>query len=267
MFKKSLSLLVLSAFVVLSSNAATSFAESRTTIQAPEAPRVVTNTIYFNSKTPVVTTDIVNPSLTLGKNLNEIIKENPAIASQVVNNIGIKTSSTGITTQSFTPQPGYNYVLHHVNYSIKSTSNYVYNVGPLSNQTFLLSVPKGKTSTLTNQLVMSATLTLSATLNSGIVGLIRTTYTGSISGTISKTYIKTVSYSGPDASSPYNSRNYYSAVDYDSVNVIVKQEPIYYVYSIATGANVGYVTGDYPDQSVPSVKIPKIVEYSKDVNY
>lgn len=154
-------------------------------------------------------------------------------------------------------------VYSHSTYYFYSKTITGYSVGPLNNQTFLLSVARGSTKTLSHSITVSGTVSYSATLNAGLSKVINLGLTGNASGTVSYTYNTTTEYKGPSA--PYNSRDYYSGVNFDNYSTEVKKYNVYNTYngSIKTGT-VTYYAGIV---TTKNVKKPKVITYSKDFLY
>lgn len=168
-------------------------------------------------------------------------------------------------SKSFSTQGEIYEVYDHSYYVYGSQTLRQYDVGPMTNQTFLISVAKGETLTLSNSVTVSGTVSYSYSVEAGIKSVINTQWTGSASGTISKTWGTTETYTGPSETSPYNSRNYYSAAQYDLYNVTVKKYDVYKVYN--GGIYYGTQTYYVGSQTVNDVKKPKIIKYSIDTNY
>ena len=139
-----------------------------------------------------------------------------------------------------------------------------YDVGPIQKQTFLLSVPKGKVLQMSSSKSVSGTLSISGTYNQNVLNLIKTTFTGSASGTVSKTWSTTETWSGPPESSSYTTRNYYGAINYDQYNSTCVQYDFYDVYLGNTYLGRETETKYY---YVNGFKVPKPIEYVVDTNY
>ncbi|WP_156319844.1 hypothetical protein [Bacillus sp. FJAT-18017] len=151
-------------------------------------------------------------------------------------------------------------VYSHSTYVWDSSTITEYNSGPRTNDKFLVSVALGQTKTLSQSLNISGTVTYSATVSGDIAKVINVGLTGSASGTIGYTYNTTTQYSGP--SSPYNTRDYYGAIQFDTHSTKVKKYNYYKTYngSIYTGL-VSYYAGII---TTDNVKKPKAITYSKD---
>jgi hypothetical protein len=151
-------------------------------------------------------------------------------------------------------------VYTHSTYEYDSGTITTYNAGPISNQKFLLSVALGQTKTLSHSVGISGTVTYSATISGDLAKVINLGLTSSASGTISYTYNTTTSYSGPSA--PYNTRDYYGAIQFDEYSTKVRKYNHYDTYngSIKTGS-VRYYAGLV---TTSRVKKPKAITYSKD---
>ena len=148
----------------------------------------------------------------------------------------------------------------HSTYTWYTSNITSYNSGPLNNNKFLLSVARGQTKTLTHSVGISGTVSYGVSVGADLKKVINLGLTSSATGTIDYTYNTSTSYSGPD--SPYNTRDYYGAIQYDTHSTQVKKYDVYNQYngSTKTGTNtyyVGIVTTN-------SVKKPKAITYSKD---
>ncbi|MET1171549.1 hypothetical protein [Paenibacillus amylolyticus] len=164
-----------------------------------------------------------------------------------------------------TPQAGDRRVYVKSAYSVGSSVITGYSVGPIEQQTLLISVPKGKTSSKTSKSSVSGTVKFSAKADIGIKYVVNQSLTGELSGTISKEWGTTETYSGPPESSAFNTRNYYAAVNYDQYNVVVVKYDYYDEYigqvfqgRVAVNAGYTYLNG---------TKKPIIIEYPVDVKY
>lgn len=151
-------------------------------------------------------------------------------------------------------------VYSHSTYTWDSSSIDAYNVGPITNQTFLISVAAGQTKKMSHSVTVSGTVTIEATVSGPLSQVIKAGLTGTASGTVSYTYNTTTSYSGPNA--PYNTRDYYGAIEYDRHTTKVKKYDVYDRYN----GNIKVGTVNYYQGLVTTsnVKKPKNVVYSKD---
>lgn len=246
-------LLVLSVFLGLTSSV---FADGNVKQRSNEK---IESVQYFIQKDNPVYSVQINEELK--GNLNDVLKSRPEVASQLVTQI----NSDGFSAR-YVPQPGWKYYYIRDDYEVTGQTNYVMDIGPREKETFLLSVAKGKTLTLTSSKTVSGTLSIAgeAGVASPIAKIISLKFTGSISGTISKTWGTTTSYTGPTGN--FNSRNYYGGINYDGVTALVKITKVYQAFD-ANGSNRGEVTDTPANVTVSGVKIPKAIEWSVDVNY
>ncbi|PYE48590.1 hypothetical protein HUB98_22495 [Paenibacillus barcinonensis] len=164
-----------------------------------------------------------------------------------------------------TPQAGDRRVYVKSAYVVSKSVITGYSVGPMEQQTLLISVPKGKTSSKTSQSSISGTVKNTAKADVGIKYVVNQSLTGEVSGTISKSWGTTEVYSGPPESSAFNTRNYYAAINYDQYNIVVVKYDYYdeYVGSVfqeRVAVNAGYTYLD-------GTKKPIIIEYPVDVKY
>jgi hypothetical protein len=116
-----------------------------------------------------------------------------------------------------------------------------------------------------NNRVLTGTVSISGTVNADVKKLINFSLTQSYSGSISWEYNTTDVYKGPPESSKYNSRGFYTAIDYDLYQIKVKRYDVYDEYNgtIKTGTFSYYVNTTTYD----SVKKPVNLSYSKDFLY
>lgn len=175
------------------------------------------------------------------------VKEGPRVVkSNGTDDVG----TLGVITERYT----------HSTYTYSHQAISAYNVGPLSYNKFLISVATGQSKTLSHNVDISGTIAYEGTVSGSIKNVINLGLTGSASGTISYTYNTTTSYSGP--SLPYNSRDYYGAIQYDRYTTYVNKRDYYDIYngSIKTGTT-SYAAGQV---TTTGVKKPKAITYSKD---
>jgi hypothetical protein len=137
-------------------------------------------------------------------------------------------------------------------------------VGPINNQKFIVSVAKGHTNQASQTVTVSGSLQVTGSYNQNVLGLIKASLNVQASGSVSKTYNTTDTWTGPEASSPYNSRSYYGAIDYDQYNITITQYDYYdeylgssYLGRVAQVA--GYIYAN-------NTKKPINIEYSVDRN-
>jgi hypothetical protein len=164
-----------------------------------------------------------------------------------------------------TPQAGDHRVYVKSEYALGSNKITGYSVGPIQKQTLIVSVAKGRTATRSSSLTVSGTVSITATVDANIAYIVKESLTGNVSGTVSKTYNTTDVYSGPPESSPYKTRNYYAAINYDQYNTTIVRYDYYdyylgNVYQGRQAENAGYTY-------VNGTKKPINIEYPIDVNY
>ncbi|UHA75128.1 hypothetical protein [Paenibacillus sp. 481] len=148
-----------------------------------------------------------------------------------------------------------------------------YDSKPMTNQVMLISVAKGQSQRLTSSVTQSKTIEVSQSVSASIFEVISSSLTQTETGTISKTYEVSTEYTGPDPSSPYNSRDYYSAVGYDQNeitigygDIITQRVEVYMNNKLKKSSEVVKSTHDSPFHSIFTVQVPKILTYSVDVN-
>ncbi|MCT4563420.1 MAG: hypothetical protein N4A68_03695 [Maledivibacter sp.] len=131
------------------------------------------------------------------------------------------------------------------------------------NKKFLISVARGSTKTLSSSKSVSGTVSVSGSTE--IKSVIKLSLTGSVSGTVSKTWNRGETFSGPSESSSCNTRYFYGCVNYDLYNIEVKKWDVYRIYNgnIDTGKTTTVYGGN---EYVDNVKSPKCIEYSIDKN-
>lgn len=164
---------------------------------------------------------------------------------------GLLTNSGEVYTHSY-----------YVYYSKTKTQS---DCGPLEDVEHLISVAKGCVENLTSSVMVSGTVTYEQSVSAGIKDVVNASLTSTVSGTVSVTYGTQTTYVGPPENSPYNSRNYYSGVNYDKYNVVLKRYDVYAVYDVDGNIveNIIYESYEY----VNGVKKPKIVSWSEDSLY
>ncbi|MBD2872385.1 hypothetical protein [Paenibacillus arenilitoris] len=249
-------MLILSLFLGLSSSV---FAEEIVTQTSNEK---IESVQYFTQKENQVYSVQINEELK--GNINDVLKSNPEVATelntQIINN--------EISPMSIVRNPGWTYYLIREDFEYTGQSNFVMDVGPRTNETFLISVAKGKTLTKTSSTTVTGSLTIGgeAGLQSPIAKVISLQFTGSVTGTIQRTWGTTISFTGPAESSSYNSRNYYGGIQYDSLRAYVDITKVYQAFD-AQGNNRGYVYDTPVNVYVDAVKVPKAIEWSVDVKY
>ena len=154
-------------------------------------------------------------------------------------------------------------------YDVVSSRLLQYDATPLTNQTFLISVAKGQTKTLSTSTTQTSTVTTKWEVSIPILKVINLTLTNTETGTVTKTYSTTTLYTGPAESSPYNTRSYWSAVTNDLHELTVQENNHYMMYVYATNGSDGgnpyaiWKTVPGAQQVVQAYK-PIIVSYSMD---
>lgn len=219
---------------------------------ATSGSALATNTINDKSETGDIT--IVeehesqgNPNATVEFIDLTKVKEGPRVVkSNGTDDVG----TLGVIWEQYT----------HSTYTYSHHAISAYNVGPLSNNKFLISVATGQTKTMSQSVGISGTVSYEATISGGLKDVINAGLTGSASGTISYTYNTSTSYSGP--SLPYTTRDYYGGIEYDKYTTYVNKRNHYDVYNgtIKTGT-VSYDAGTV---TTTGVKKPKAITYSRD---
>ncbi|KEO85288.1 hypothetical protein [Tumebacillus flagellatus] len=147
---------------------------------------------------------------------------------------------------------------------------------PVMNQNFLISVAKGQTQTLSSSKTVEHKIetSLNVSLNTKLFGKISLATLGTSTGTTTTLYNTTTVYTGPELSSPYNSRKYYAGEIFDLYNVTIHEynyttEYIDFYDSNGALLHSGMQTytstdhGTYNEQ----VKVPRPVEYTVDAYY
>ncbi|AHV98924.1 hypothetical protein [Paenibacillus sabinae] len=139
-----------------------------------------------------------------------------------------------------------------------------YNVGPINNQAFLISVARGHTAQRTSSLTITGSLQVQGSFDVNVLKLVKESLQLTASGTVSKTYTTSDTWIGPPEGSPYNTRDYYGAIDYDLYNITVVKYDYYdyYLGSIYEGRQAEVAGYTY----VNNTKKPKNIEYSRDYN-
>ncbi|WP_427340848.1 hypothetical protein [Caloranaerobacter sp. DY30410] len=153
----------------------------------------------------------------------------------------------------------------HSYYTERSTTKVSYRVGPVENVQHQFDVPRGSTQTRTIGFTGSGTVQYSGSVSAEIKKIVNLSLGATASGSISLTYERTDTFSGPPEGSPYNARGYYTAKDYDKYTVVVDKWDVYKVYN--GGAFDHYETYYAGTVTVSNVKKPITVEYSKDFTY
>jgi len=149
-----------------------------------------------------------------------------------------------------------------------------YDYSPVGEQVHLISVAKGQKQTLSESQTVTRQVQVSATAkaNTPLFKAISFSLTASYTGTKSQTYTTTTVYDGPEASSPYNSRNYYSGTVYDLYNVTLREIKNYtetyeyYEYGTRTRFNE-YSWSEYGNTITEQAQAPRIITYSRDSLY
>jgi len=136
-----------------------------------------------------------------------------------------------------------------------------YNVGPRINDVFLISVARGNTKTLSSTKTISGTISFTGSVDAKIKSVVSIGVGLTASGTYTKTWSTTQQFSGPSA--PYNSRDYYGAINFDLYSCYVIRYDVYRQYN--GSAYTGNRTYNRGITTVSGVKVPKAVEYSKDL--
>jgi hypothetical protein len=104
-------------------------------------------------------------------------------------------------------------------------------VGPIDNQKFIVSVAKGHSSGSPSQNVsVTGALYIKGTYNNHVVELVKSALNLSVSGTASKTYTTSDTWTDPPESSAYNSRDYYGGMNYDQYNITIVKYHYYDEY-------------------------------------
>ena len=156
-------------------------------------------------------------------------------------------------------QPQYSH--SYYTYYYKTVSSY--NVGPRHNDLFLISVARGETHELGETKTISGSIVFEGTVETKIKQAINIGLGLTASGTYSKTFASTTTYTLSDSAS-CNSRSFYSAIDYDLTTVYVKRYDVYNNVDQSTGAITGTETVYHSTIATSNIKVPKVVNYSID---
>lgn len=153
-------------------------------------------------------------------------------------------------------------------YDVVNSRILQYDALPLTNQTSLISVAKGQTKTLSTSTTQTSTVTTKWEVSLPILKLINLTLTSTETGTVTKTYSTSTLYTGPEATSPFNTRTYWSAVTND-LHELTVQETNHYIVYVYANDGTGYPTYSYwkeqpVSQQVVQAYKPIIVTYSTD---
>ncbi|MGO4108224.1 hypothetical protein [Paenibacillus sp. YAF4_2] len=113
-------------------------------------------------------------------------------------------------------------------YAIDKMTSVAISVGPIDNQKFIVSAAKGHSSSSPSQNVsVTGALSIKGTYNSHVIELVKAALNLSASGTASKAYTATDTWTGPPEGSAYNSRDYYGGINYDQYDITIVK---YYYY-------------------------------------
>lgn len=173
------------------------------------------------------------------------------------------TTTDGVTTDGVTtecPDGRISYKYAYSYYTVGSKTIQKYNAGPQTNNTFLISLARGEQKTLDHEIEIYGSVSYSSTVSADIKKLINVELVNSVTGSVTFKYKTSTSYKGPEA--PYNSRDYYGAVQFDLYSIAVKKYNVYYEYNgvIRVGSYIKYAGTSYVNQ----IKSPKKISYSKD---
>ena len=153
----------------------------------------------------------------------------------------------------------------HSYYSQNSTTKVAYRVGPVENVQHQFDVPKGSTQIKTISFSGTGSIQYSGSVSAEIKQIVNLSLGATSSGSVSLSYSRTDSFSGPPESSQYNARGYYTAKDYDQYTVVVDKYDVYRIYN--NGVFSRYETYYVGTVTVSNVKKPISIEYTKDFAY
>ncbi|GLI07192.1 hypothetical protein YDYSG_32220 [Paenibacillus tyrfis] len=148
---------------------------------------------------------------------------------------------------------------------------------PLTDQHKLISVAKGQKQKLAQSFTQSKKITsIEPNVTSAFeLASIYSILTGKNSDTITEPYDTSKEYDGPDPSSPYNTREYYTAVGYDEYKLDITltyfwfKSYQYFVPILGVWVDRAVEHNQFYDAGLThnlTIQLPKIVTYSVDVN-
>jgi hypothetical protein len=160
------------------------------------------------------------------------------------------------------------------NYDVVGKTLVQANYTPVMNQVFLISVAKGQTQTMSQSKTIEHKIETSASVsvNLPLFGKIGLATVGTASGTTTTAYNTTTVYYGPELSSPYNSRKYYTGDVFDLYNVTIHEYKYTHKYidlydnGYFLHTTESYTTEDHGTYN-EQVKVPHVVEYTVDALY
>lgn len=216
---------------------------NKTNVQASQPSSTTTiNDIYRAPINDKVTTDFVDKSL-----------------------VGTHTLPSPAQNALISPMGVRDEVYHHSTYTVNTYTRTGQAVGPRQKVVTYASLAKGETRVETDTTQLSGTVTVSGSYDINALNIIKTSLSGSISGTISHSWSKTTTLTGPPEGSIYNTRLYNHAVDFDQYSYILNKTDVYYIYN--NGVYYGQTSYSGGTTTVNSIKSPIFVSYSTDVIY
>lgn len=148
-------------------------------------------------------------------------------------------------------------------YAIDKLTAVGISVGPIDNQKFIVSVANGHSSGSPSQNVsVTGALFIKGTYNSHVIELVKTALNLSESGTASKTYTASDTWTGPPEESAYNSRDHYGGMNYDQYDITIVKYYYYDEYIGTTFVGTTKEIAEYID--VNEVLKPKNITFSID---
>ncbi len=154
----------------------------------------------------------------------------------------------------------------HSYYTYVNRSIIAWYVGPRENDVFLCSVAAGKTKQVEEEKTISGSISFTGEVNANIKKTVSLGFGLTASGTYSKTWKTTETFTGP-ADGKYNSYSFYGAIDYDKYTTTVKRYDVYNYVDSNSGTITGTETLYHSTMTIDNVKCPKAVEYSIGDNY
>lgn len=150
-------------------------------------------------------------------------------------------------------------VYDHSYYIFSHRTISAYDVGPRQDDKFLISVARGATKTLENDVTVHGSISYTNSVEAEIKKLINVGLELTTSGGFSFTWTKGSVYSGPE-SAEYNSYSYYGAVNFDTCSCYLERYDVYKLYN--GSAHIKDITYYKGYETVNDVNVPKEVEYS-----
>lgn len=154
----------------------------------------------------------------------------------------------------------------HSYYIYVSRSRIASYVGPRHDDTFLCSMAPGHTKAVEEETKITGSISFTGTVDSKIKKTITAGFGLTVSGTYTKTWKTTDTFTAPNDHT-YNTYSYYGAMDYDEYTTTVKRYDVYNYVDTSSGIITGTEDLYHSTININNVKSPREAEYRIGHNY